>query len=184
MAEDKFVDSIDEDVTGELVPVQNDDYQIVEKEEDATTLLERIAARTHKINRLKELYLARVQPLQDKIDQAQKWLDDETAKIQSQVVFLSGPLEEFMRAINASNPKIKSLNLPTGKLKLRKLPDKVIVADDFQPTADDMGKVGVVEKISYSVNKTDIKKHIEETGEVLDYAHIEPGEVKFEYEVI
>lgn len=178
------IDSINEDVTGELIPVNENDYEIIEAEEQAITYLERIQARKHKLNKIKELYQERVQALQDKIDQAYKWLDEEETKLNSEIGWLIRPLEDFMRAINASNPKIKSLNLPTGKLKLRKLPDKVIIMDGFKATKDDLGKPGIVEKISYDVNKTEIKKHIEETGEVLDYAHIEPGETKFEYEVM
>jgi len=177
------IDTIDEDISGDLIPVNEEDYEIIETDEAATSLLERIAARVHKISKLQELYMARIQPLKDKIDMASIWLDGEKVKLDREIGYLKGPLEEFMRAINASNPKIKSLNLPTGTLKLRKSPDKVIIAEGFKATADDFGKPGIMEKLTYEVSKDAIKDHIKKTGEELDYAHIEIGETKFDYEV-
>ena len=175
------IDSIDEDVTGELQP--EGEFGIIEKNEEAMTLLERIKVRQDAIEGLEKLYEFRTRALREKIEQADKWLADEKVKYQRQIDFFKMPLKQFMEAINASNPKIKSLNLPTGKLKLRKLPDKIVITDGFKATADDYGKPGIFEKLTYEINRTAIKEHLKKTGEMPDYATIETGETKFEVEV-
>ena len=178
------VDSINEDVTGELQP--EGEYGIIEQKEEAMTLLERIKARQAAITDLEKLYEMRTRLLRDKIEIADKWLADEKEKLQRQIDFFKTPLEHFMRAINASNPKIKSLKLPTGTLKLRKLPDTVTLKDNWKAGEADVGKPGInkIEKVEIKVSLSEIKKHIQETGEELDYAELVPGETKFEVEVI
>lgn len=108
--------------------------------------------------------------------------------LQKEIDWRSGPLEVYVRDVHRkSDGKTKSLDLPHGKLKLIKQPDKYeleegIVLNWIEIYHPDLWYR--LCKITVSVRKDEIKKFIKETGELPDGVVIEPvGEPKFHLEL-
>ena len=164
---------IEEEFSGELEEITEAPLPETITEESAMPMIARIGYRQKEI--------AKAKALRDKwIEQAEHWYEEKESKLMNGINFYSLALEGFMRALNASNPKIKSLNLPAGKLMLRKLPDKVELKEGEELTADHpFANVKTV----ITLDKKGIKDQIKSTGEIPTYVEYIEGETKFSVEV-
>jgi len=168
-----------EAATGQFVDVlQLDALPAVDSDLKAESYLRAVAIRRNEIKRIADLRDAEIAKIQD-------IFNNQIEKIERSCGFLEGYLENFLREINRQDSKVKSRKYSAGVLKLSKSPDKVEIVEGFTPTEADLDKPGInkVVKTEIKINKTEIKKYIKETGEVLDYAELVPGVTKFKVEV-
>ena len=106
------------------------------------------------------------------IAQIQRWQEREGGKLEERATAFSAPLKAFLR-----REERKSLRLPHGELKLRKLPDKIIVHEEvFNYNREEFIRV-IPEKREPDLPK--IKKHLKATGELLVGVDLQLGEQKF-----
>lgn len=134
-------------------------------------------------------FLWRIKYLEDEIGQykstAEKlmqeietWLAHKSNQKQSQIDFLSGRMEEYLRT-----REIKSMSLPAGIVGLRRQPDKVEVtnAELFYEKAD----ANLIRKIpeTQEPDIPKIKQQIKQTGEVPDGVDVVSQESKFYYKL-
>lgn len=134
-------------------------------------------------------FLWRIKYLEDEISQykstAEKlmqeietWLESKAKQKQSQIDFLSGRMEEYLRT-----REIKSMSLPAGIVGLRRQPDKVEVINEelFYEKAD----TSLIRKIpeTQEPDLKKIKEHIKQTGEVPDGVDVVSQDSKFYYKL-
>lgn len=120
------------------------------------------------------------------MEQLQVYLEIHLTRFQKEIDWRAGPLEIYARdAHRRSKGKIKSLDLPHGKLKLRAQREKVecdepkILAwcDDHAEEAQNF--IDIIRRI----NKSNLQKYVKGTGEVPDgVAIVPPGEPNFHLE--
>jgi len=112
------------------------------------------------------------------LDKINRWKDDQTLKLDRNIDFLKFKLEMYLKGVGES-----SMDLPNGRINFRKQTDKVVVADE--QVFLDYCKANLENKLVRvipEVTKPDImaiKKHIKETGEVVEGVEITPREKKF-----
>jgi hypothetical protein len=134
-------------------------------------------------------FLWRIKYLEDEIGQykstAEKlmqeietWLAHKSNQKQSQIDFLSGRMEEYLRT-----REIKSMSLPAGLIGLRKSQDKIEITNEelFYEKAD----AGLIRKIpeTQEPDLKKIKEQIKLTGEVPDGVDVVSQESKFYYKL-
>jgi hypothetical protein len=134
-------------------------------------------------------FLWRIKYLDDEISQykstAEKlmqeietWLGHKSNQKQSQIDFLSGRMEEYLRT-----REIKSMSLPAGLIGLRKSQDKIEITNEelFYEKAD----AGLIRKIpeTQEPDLKKIKEQIKLTGEVPDGVDVVSQESKFYYKL-
>jgi hypothetical protein len=166
-------DFIEEEFSGELEEITEAPLPETITEESAMPMIARIGYRQREI--------AKAKALRNKwIEQANHWYRAKESKLMNGINYYHLALEGFMRALNASNPNIKTLNLPAGKLILRKLPNTVELKEGIT-----LGHTTnfTVEKTTFSLDKKSVKAHIKETGEIPDFVEYKEGETKFSIEV-
>ena len=112
------------------------------------------------------------------IQEIETWLGHKSNQKQSQIDFLSGRMEEYLRT-----REIKSMSLPAGIVGLRRQPDKVEVtnAELFYEKAD----ANLIRKIpeTQEPDIPKIKQQIKQTGEVPDGVDVVSQESKFYYKL-
>lgn len=82
-----------------------------------------------------EARIAQVQQFaQKRIDEINAWVDKITASEQRSIEYFSGLLEVYHRKLFESNPKLKTIKLPSGELQLRKTQPQY-ARDDAKLTA-------------------------------------------------
>jgi len=134
-------------------------------------------------------FLWRIKYLEDEISQykstAEKlmqeieaWLEPKFKQKQSQIEFLSGRMEEYLRT-----REIKSMSLPAGLIGLRKCQDKIEITNEelFYEKAD----ANLIRKIpeTQEPDLKKIKEQIKLTGEVPDGVDVVSQESKFYYKL-
>ena len=134
-------------------------------------------------------FLWRIKYLEDEIGQykstAEKlmqeietWLAHKSNQKQSQIDFLSGRMEEYLRT-----REIKSMSLPAGLIGLRKSQDKIEITNEelFYEKAD----AGLIRKIpeTQEPDLKKIKEQIKLTGDVPDGVDVVSQESKFYYKL-
>jgi hypothetical protein len=134
-------------------------------------------------------FLWRIKYLEDEIGQykstaeklmqeIENWFKSKNKQKQSQIDFLSGRMEEYLRT-----REIKSMSLPAGIVGLRRQPDKVEVtnAELFYEKAD----ANLIRKIpeTQEPDIPKIKQQIKQTGEVPDGVDVVSQESKFYYKL-
>lgn len=116
------------------------------------------------------------------IERTKNWLKKENEELERHESFFEFLLHEYHRKELEIDPKSKTIKLPFGTLKMRTQQpeylyddEKLIVwAKNYLPEAV---------QVKESVLKTPIKKHIKETGEVIDGVTITERPDKFIVEV-
>jgi hypothetical protein len=134
-------------------------------------------------------FLYRIKYLEDELGQykstAEKlmqeietWLQHKTTQKQSQIDFLSGRMEEYLRT-----REIKSMSLPAGLIGLRKQQDKIEIVSEvlFYEKAD----ASLIRKIpeTQEPDLKKIKEQIKRTGETPDGVDVTSQESKFYYKL-
>ena len=86
-----------------------------------------------------------------------EWHDERMAVLENQLAWVDRSLEGFMRRVNVEDPKVKTVNLPNGKLSLRSARTRVEVnAEIFVPWAQE--KAPELLRIKYEADKTALGK--------------------------
>ena len=73
----------------------------------------------------------------------------------------------------------KTEKLPTGTIQLRKMPDEIVIDDSEAVMLAGFKR----ETVKYSVDKTKLRNHIKQTGEIPDGADVLPQEPRFNYQL-
>lgn len=128
----------------------------------------------------------------DEIARIQEWRDREVGVRQRDVDFFQGLLADYHRAVLAENPESKTIRLPAGQLRARKMPDTVDVKDlDALTEWARANERDELLRVKVEANKAVIKKLPvsdgrvvdPETGEAIPGVTVETGDVRFTAEV-
>jgi len=127
------------------------------------------------------------------IQRISDWLESENGKLQKSIDFFKGLLEYYFRnVVLAEDPKLKTLSLPYGKLKIRDQTPEFKYDED---TLLKWVRQNSPEMLEFNpkVNKTALKKEAEivedklvfkKTGEIIDGVKVEKRLPKFTVDVI
>ena len=123
------------------------------------------------------------QAAQAEIERITAWRNEENEKLQRSVSFFESLLHEYFMQLREDDPKLKTVKLPHGSLKMRKQqPDFIYNEDELLEWAKVfMPEVVVVKE---TVSKNPVKKHIRETGEMVPGVTITERPEKFSVEVV
>ena len=120
---------------------------------------------------------------QAEIDRIAGWRNEENEKLQRSVSFFESLLHEYFMQLREDDPKLKTVKLPHGSLKMRaQQPEFQYDETQLLPWAKENLPDAVVVKVS--VSKTPVKKHIKETGEMVPGVTITERPEKFSVEVV
>lgn len=157
------------------VPEERERFKIESKDQAAWALrkMSRIKAEIEENNRV----------AQAEIDLIVSWRDEENEKLERSISFFESLLHEFFLQLRESDPKLKTMKLPHGTLKMRaQQPQYEYDEDVLLPWAKENLPEAVVTK--ESVAKNPVKKHIQETGETVPGVTITERPEKFAVEVV
>jgi hypothetical protein len=117
--------------------------------------------------------IAEIDSLAEKeVAQIERWRVRERSKLEERVTAFSGGLQAFLRKEGR-----KSLSLPHGKLQFRKNPDRVSIDEQlFDWEREEFIRVVPEQK---KPNLSAIKKHLKQTGEIIEGAQLQWGEEQF-----
>jgi hypothetical protein len=156
-------------------PEEKERFRIETKDQAAWALrkMSRIQAEIEENNRV----------AQAEIDLIVSWRDEENEKLERSISFFESLLHEFFHSQRESDPKLKTVKLPHGSLKMRaQQPEFQYDETQLLPWAKENLPDAVVVKVS--VSKTPVKKHIKETGEMVPGVTITERPEKFSVEVV
>ena len=120
---------------------------------------------------------------QAEIERITAWRDEENEKLERSISFFESLLHEFFLSQRESDPKLKTMKLPHGTLKMRaQQPQYEYDEEILLSWAKENLPEAVV--IKESVAKTLVKKHIQETGEMVPGVTITERPEKFSVEVV
>lgn len=112
----------------------------------------------------------------------QEWLDGERKKATDERAFFENLLYKYFNKKRQENPKMKSLALPGGRLRVKKQqPLYRYDENEIIPWAEEYLPDAV--RIKKEVNKNVVKRHIKETGEFVPGVNIVDRPELFEVEV-
>ena len=156
-------------------PEEKERFRIETKDQAAWALrkMSRIQAEIEENNRV----------AQAEIDLIVSWRDEENEKLERSISFFESILHEFFLQLRESDPKLKIMMLPPGTLKMRaQQPQYEYDEEILLSWAKENLPEAVV--IKESVAKTPVKKHIQETGELVPGVTIIERPEKFAVEVV
>jgi hypothetical protein len=116
------------------------------------------------------------------IQRIREWLESENSELQSSITFFESKLAEYMQKENAQDPKCRSIKLPHGTIRLRKMPLKWEFDDDKTITYLEQNYPDMIQIIK-KYDKSKVKELIKKSGETWDGVSIEEQPDKFEVEV-
>ena len=120
---------------------------------------------------------------QAEIERITAWRDEENEKLERSISFFESLLHEFFLSQRESDPKLKTMKLPHGTLKMRKQqPQYEYDEAQLLPWAKKNLPEAVI--VKESVAKNSVKKYIQETGEVVPGVTIIERPEKFSVEVV
>jgi hypothetical protein len=123
------------------------------------------------------------QAAQAEIDRIAVWRNEENEKLQRSVSFFESLLHEYFMQLREDDPKLKTVKLPHGSLKMRaQQPQYEYDEDQLLPWAK--GNLPEAVVVKESIAKTPVKKHIRETGEMVPGVTITERPEKFSVEVV
>ena len=111
--------------------------------------------------------------LQAELFRLKQWAQKEMEKEENNIAYLESLL------IPWAQEQGKSISLPSGRVRFRKVPDKFIY-DDQAVIAWAKQHLPEAVRIKEELEKNTIKAHVKATGELPDGLTIEPQEPKFE----
>ena len=136
-----------------------------------------------KMSRIKAEQDENTQAAQVEIDRIAAWREEENEKLERSVSFFEGLLYEYFMDLREEDPKLKTMKLPHGALKMRALQPKYEYDEDaLLSWAKENLPQAVVTK--ESVSKNPVKAHIKETGEVVPGVVVLQRPEKFSVEVV
>lgn len=136
-----------------------------------------------KMSRIKAEQDENIQTAQAEIERITSWRDEENGKLERSISFFESLLHEYFMQLREDDPKLKTVKLPHGSLKMRaQQPEFQYDETQLLPWAKENLPDAVVVKVS--VSKTPVKKHIKETGEMVPGVTITERPEKFSVEVV
>ena len=154
---------------------QRERFKIESKDQAAWALrkMSRIKAEIEENNRV----------AQAEIDLIVSWRDEENEKLERSISFFESLLHEFFLSQRESDPKLKTMKLPHGTLKMRKQQPQYEYDEEILLSwaKENLPEAVVIKE---SVAKTPVKKHIQETGELVPGVTIIERPEKFSVEVV
>lgn len=156
-------------------PEERERFRIETKEQAAWAL--------RKMSHIKAEMDENTQVAQAEIDRIAAWRNDENEKLQRSISFFEHLLHGYFLTLRESDPKVKTVKLPHGSLKMRKQqPEFQYDETQLLPWAKENLPEAVV--VKESVAKTPVKKHIQETGEMVPGVQMVERPEKFSVEVV
>ena len=145
--------------------IEQESFQVTDQQ-SAEWTVRKIAEHRRRQREVDELYQAELYRLK-------KWMEKETEKEQNSILHLENLLMPW------AQEQGKSVSLPSGRVRFRKVPDKFIYDDR---AVIEWAKANLPEavRIKEEPDKATIKAHVKATGELPDGLTIEPQEPKFE----
>ena len=133
-----------------------------------------------------DFYMGKVAELDAEIDEVNEsaelqieriklWQETRTSVIERQKEYFLKVLHGYLISTGKKTEK-----LVNGTLSIRKQQDEIVVEDKDAVTQD---RRFVKEKMTVSVDKTSIRKHILETGEIPEGVSVNPREPRFSYKL-
>lgn len=120
---------------------------------------------------------------QAEIERITAWLEERKAARQSQREFFVEHLTSFHRRVLLQDDKAKTIKLPHGVLKARKLPDKWEYDEKtILKWAKENGRHEMI-RVKEEVIKDAVKRTVKEDGEAIPGVTILPQGIKFDVEV-
>ncbi len=141
---------------------------VVQSMPDADFYMGKVAeldAEIDEVNESAELQIERIKP----------WQETRTSVIERQKEYFLKVLHGYLISTGKKTEK-----LVNGTLSIRKQQDEIVVEDKDAVTQD--GRF-VKEKMTVFVDKTSIRKHILETGEIPEGVSVNPREPRFSYKL-
>lgn len=121
-----------------------------------------------------------------------EWLANENAKLQRDASFFEGLLREWQEAVLETEDR-KTISLPAGTLRARRLPDRwTFDGDAFLAWAVRAGRDDLIRTPAPEVDRPKVKQSLvvehgivvdPATGETVDGVTVEPGDVRYSVEV-
>lgn len=156
-------------------PEEKERFRIETKDQAAWAL--------RKMSRIQAEIEENNQVTQAEIERIISWRDEENEKLERSISFFEGLLYEYFMALRQEDPKLKTMKLPHGTLKMRaQQPQYEYDEEILLSWAKENLPEAVV--IKESVAKTLVKKHIQETGELVPGVTITERPEKFAVEVV
>lgn len=157
------------------IPEERERFRIETKDQAAWAL--------RKMSKIKAEIDENIMTAQAEIERITGWRDSENEKLERSAAFFEGLLYEYFMALRETDPKLKTMKLPHGALKMRaQQPEFQYDETQLLPWAKENLPDAVVVKVS--VSKTPVKKHIKETGEMVPGVTITERPEKFSVEVV
>lgn len=157
------------------IPEERERFRIETKDQAAWAL--------RKMSRIKAEQDENTQAAQAEIDRIAVWRNEENEKLQRSVSFFESLLHEYFMQLREDDPKLKTVKLPHGSLKMRaQQPQYEYDEDQLLPWAK--GNLPEAVVVKESIAKTPVKKHIRETGEMVPGVTITERPEKFIVEVV
>ena len=136
-----------------------------------------------KMSRIKAEQDENIQTAQAEIERITSWRDEENGKLERSISFFEGLLYEYFVQLRGDDPKLKTMKLPHGTLKMRAQQPQYEYDESLMlPWAKKNLPEAVV--VKESVAKTPVKKHIKDTGEMVPGVEIVERPERFSVEVI
>jgi hypothetical protein len=136
-----------------------------------------------KMSKIKAEIDENIMTAQAEIERITGWRDSENEKLERSAAFFEGLLYEYFMALRETDPKLKTMKLPHGALKMRAQQPKYEYDEDaLLSWAKENLPQAVVTK--ESVSKNPVKAHIKETGEVVPGVVVLQRPEKFSVEVV
>jgi hypothetical protein len=136
-----------------------------------------------KMSRIKAEQDENTQAAQAEIDRIAVWRNEENEKLQRSISFFESLLHEYFMQLREDDPKLKTMKLPHGTLKMRAQQPQYEYDESLMlPWAKKNLPEAVV--VKESVAKTPVKKHIKDTGEMVPGVEIVERPERFSVEVI
>lgn len=165
---DQWLEEITEGYTG-LIDGESPDCQGSPEAAKYLYVVAGLEAKTAEISRI----------AQGQREAVAQWEEDEKAKLQRQINWLSQGLEGYIRAAGE-----KTISLPNGKLKVRAQAAQLDVDEEifFSAFGKDSPFVSVI-PAKLRPDKKALREHIKGTGEIPTGVTWEPRDSKFSYTV-
>lgn len=154
---------------------QRERFRIESKDQAAWAL--------RKMSKIKAEIDENIMTAQAEIERITGWRDSENEKLERSAAFFEGLLYEYFMALRETDPKLKTMKLPHGALKMRAQQPKYEYDETLMlPWAKKNLPEAVV--VKESVAKTPVKKHIKDTGEMVPGVEIVERPERFSVEVV
>ena len=154
---------------------QRERFRIEDKSQAAWAL--------RKMSKIKAEMDENIMTAQAEMERIVGWRDGENEKLQRSVAFFESLLHEYFMQLREDDPKLKTMKLPHGSLKMRaQQPQFEYDEAELLPWVKENLPDAVI--VKESVSKTPVKKHIRGTGEMVPGVTITERPEKFSVEVV